>query len=71
MAHLEKQLQMDFSKATMDELISILPRSLTDGLSLARSVNMTLRRAAWILRDRGLFLKASYRPEAPLKVSAS
>lgn len=67
MAHLEKQLQMDFSKATMDELISILPRSLTDGLSLARSVNMTVTPGGVDFKGSGIVYESLYRPEAPLK----
>jgi hypothetical protein len=64
---LERQLKMDFSKINLQELVTILPRSLTDIFNLAKTVDMAITPDGVTFRASGLLYESFYRPQTPQK----
>ena len=67
MAQMEKQLQLDFSKINLQELITILPRCLTEVFNLAKSADMTVIENGVSFKASGILYESLYRAEPPLK----
>jgi hypothetical protein len=67
MAQMEKQLQLDFSKITIQELTGILPQCLTEQFNLAKSVDMTVSENSISFKATGILYESLYHTETPLK----
>jgi hypothetical protein len=67
MAQMEKQLQLDFSKIDIQELMGLLPRCLTEQFNLAKSVDMTFLENGINFKATGILYESLYRAETPLK----
>ena len=67
MAQIEKQLQMDISKVTLQELTELLPKCLTEILNLAKNAEMTLLPNGASFKASGILYESFYKPENSLK----
>jgi len=67
MAQIEKQLNVDFSKMDIHELIDVLPRCLTETSNLAKSVEMSLTDKGVSFNATGLVYQSLYRANPPMK----
>jgi len=67
MGQIEKQLQLDFSKTSLPDLVEMLPRCLTDMLNLAKSADMTLSENGVTFNASGILYESLYRSQTPLK----
>jgi hypothetical protein len=65
MAQMERQLQLDFGQISLPELLTVLPRSLTDGLNLARTVDMTQTEDGIAFKASGIVYESLYRTPTP------
>ena len=64
MAQMEKQLQLDFSKIDIQELMGLLPRCLTEQFNLAKSVDMTFLENGINFKATGILFESLYRTRA-------
>ena len=67
MAQMERQLHLDFSKTNLEELCYILPRCVTGGLNLAKSVDLKAMDTGANFRAIGILYESLYNSERPLK----
>jgi hypothetical protein len=67
MSQMEKQFRLDFSKLDIQELVSILPKSLTEQWNLAKKVEMSFTGSTVVLKAAGILYDSLYRAEPPLK----
>jgi hypothetical protein len=67
MAQVERQLQLDLSKISLEELSDILPKCLTENLNLAKSADMTLTPNGAEFRASGILYESLYDPESKPK----
>jgi hypothetical protein len=66
MAQIEKQLRLDFSKLDIQELVGVLPKSLTEQWNLAKTVEMSFTGSTVILKATGILYESLYRAVPPL-----
>ena len=64
---IEKQLRMDLSKVTLQELIEVFPRCLTEVFNLAKSADMAVKDNSVFFKASGIIYESLYRREVPLK----
>ena len=67
MAQMEKQLQLDFSKTTIQELCGILPRCITENFNLARVLDMKVLKNGVSLKATGILYESLYSSERTFK----
>ncbi len=67
MAQMEKQVNVDFSKIDLHELIDILPRILTETFNLAKSVEVSQVEGGVSFDATGLLYQSLYRADPPMK----
>ncbi|MDR0471300.1 MAG: hypothetical protein LBH79_06220 [Nitrososphaerota archaeon] len=67
MSQVERQLRLDLSKISLDELADILPKYLTENLNLAKSASLVLTSHGAEFRARGILYESLYSPESNLK----
>jgi hypothetical protein len=66
-AQMEKQLHVDFAKTSMQELLELLPKCITEVLYLAKSADMTLVENGLTFKASGILYESLYRTQTPLK----
>lgn len=67
MAQVERQLQLDLSKISLEELADILPRCLTENLNVAKSAYMMVTPEGVEFRASGILYESLYDPESKPK----
>ncbi len=67
MAQVERQLQIDLSKISLNELTEVLPKCLTESLNLAKSADMTLTPNGASFKATGILYTSLYNPESKPK----
>jgi hypothetical protein len=63
----ERQLRLDLSKISLDELADVLPKFLTENLNLAKSASLMLTSHGAEFRARGIIYDSLYNPESSPK----
>ncbi len=63
MAQMEKKVQLDFSKITLQELCGVLPRCSTEIFNLAKSLEMTILDNGVRLKASGILYQSLYRTD--------
>lgn len=67
MAQIERQLQLDFSKMNLGELIEILPRCFTEVFNLAKNAEIVLTPEGANFKANGILYESLYNPENRMK----
>jgi hypothetical protein len=67
MTQIERQLRLDLSKVSLDELADRLPKLLTENLNLAKSADMILTPNGAEFRAHGILYESLYNPESSPK----
>ena len=67
MAQIEKRLQMDLSKISLQELSEFLPKCLTEIFNLAKTAELTLTPQGANFTASGILFESFYRSEVSLK----
>ena len=65
-AQMEKQVNMDFSRIDLNELVDYLPRCLTETFNLAKSADISLVEGGVSLTATGLLYQSLYRADPPM-----
>lgn len=69
LAHIEKQLSVDFSKIQLEQMCEVLPRSFSENLNLAKEVAISLEENRVHLQISDSLFKNLYSQESDLKSS--
>jgi hypothetical protein len=67
LAQMEKQVQLDFSKISLQELAEVLPRLLTDVFTLAKTADLKLTENGAVFKATGIVYESLYHAQPPLK----
>lgn len=67
MAQMERQIQLDFSKVSLQELTEILPHLLTETFNLAKTADLKLTETGAIFKASGILYESLYRSQPALK----
>lgn len=67
LAQMEKQVQLDFSKISLQELAEVLPRLLTEVFTLAKTADLKLTENGAIFKASGIVYESLYHAQPSLK----
>ena len=67
MAQIEKQLQIDLSKVSLQELSEMFPKCLTEIFTLAKTAEITMIQDGATFKATGILYESLYKPEIKFK----
>lgn len=67
MTQMERRLQIDFSKFSVEELSDVLPRSIVEMLNVAKSANFSVLADGVGFEATGVLYQSLYRADPPMK----